>query len=285
MLVIVVLLCVYRAPLLALVPLVTIAVSVWVSLNLLALMTLARRPPGEHQQDLRHRHPLRRRDRLLPVPHQPISRGVGGRARHPLTRWPCSVGGVGEALAASAGTVMVGLGLMGLAEFAKVRYAGPAIALSLGVALLASLTLTPALLRLLGRPCFWPGDPRRRTCPHRAAPRRRPSTGFWDWVSHRVVASAGAGLVRRRIAAVAAGHRSACRCRPNYRATGELSPGLPKSAGPGGHPAPLHGRRDRADTVLLTRRSDWTSRDGHCADRVTSAAALPGCRTSPRSAA
>ena len=58
---------------------------------------------------------------------------------------------VGGALAASAGTVMVGLGLMGTAEFAKVRYAGPAIALSLGVALLASLTLTPALLRLFGK--------------------------------------------------------------------------------------------------------------------------------------
>ena len=44
-LVIVVLLCVYRAPLLALVPLVTIALSVWVSLKLLALMTLL---PGVH---------------------------------------------------------------------------------------------------------------------------------------------------------------------------------------------------------------------------------------------
>src|SRR5205807_3523179 len=39
-LVIVVLLMVYRAPLLALVPLATIAVSVWVSLSLLALLTL-----------------------------------------------------------------------------------------------------------------------------------------------------------------------------------------------------------------------------------------------------
>ena len=67
-----------------------------------------------------------------------------------------SVSGVGEALAASAGTVMVGLGLMAMAEFAKVRYAGPAIALSLGVALLASMTLTPALLRLVGRFAFWP---------------------------------------------------------------------------------------------------------------------------------
>src|SRR6185295_12856992 len=44
-LVVVVLLLVYRAPLLALVPLVTIAISVWVAMKLLALMTLL---PGVH---------------------------------------------------------------------------------------------------------------------------------------------------------------------------------------------------------------------------------------------
>src|SRR6185312_14599706 len=44
-LVVVVLLAVYRAPLLALVPLVTIGFSVWVALNVLALMTLL---PGVH---------------------------------------------------------------------------------------------------------------------------------------------------------------------------------------------------------------------------------------------
>src|SRR5439155_21245248 len=67
-----------------------------------------------------------------------------------------SVAKVGGALAASAATVICGLGLMALAEFAKVRSGGPAIALSLAVALAASLTLTPALLRLLGRAAFWP---------------------------------------------------------------------------------------------------------------------------------
>src|SRR5437899_6184850 len=45
LLVIVVLLAVYRAPLLALVPLVTIGISVWVALSGLALMTLL---PGVH---------------------------------------------------------------------------------------------------------------------------------------------------------------------------------------------------------------------------------------------
>ncbi len=46
-----------------------------------------------------------------------------------MTRWPAASRESARRIAASAGTVMVGLGLMALAEFAKVRYAGPAIAI------------------------------------------------------------------------------------------------------------------------------------------------------------
>src|SRR5436305_624244 len=80
------------------------------------------------------------------------------------------------------------------AEFAKVRCAGPAIALSLAVALLAALTLTPALLRLFGRAAFWPQARMREQANDKAwkplsnstafpatdAPARTP---FWDWIS------------------------------------------------------------------------------------------------------
>src|SRR5262245_20528062 len=186
-LVVVVLLAVYRAPLLALVPLVTIATSVWVALELMALLTLI---PGVHLVHI---------SKVFAIV---ILYGAGtdyclfliSRYREELengsdtpTALRHSLAAVGGSLAASAGTVVCGLGLMGLAEFAKVRCAGPAIALSLAVALAASLTLTPALLRLLGGAVFWPcrvtvKSPRVAT---RGLAGDRP--GFWEWVSHVVV--------------------------------------------------------------------------------------------------
>lgn len=63
---------------------------------------------------------------------------------------------VGSAILSSAGTTIVGIGMMAFAEFGKFREAGVAMALSLCVVLVATLTLTPALLRLFGRWAFWP---------------------------------------------------------------------------------------------------------------------------------
>ena len=72
-----------------------------------------------------------------------------------------------------ASTVIVGLGMLYFSSFAKIQYTGPAIALSLAVALLAALTLAPILLGLLRGAIFWPfrpphhvdrGDHQRRLC-------------------------------------------------------------------------------------------------------------------------
>ena len=155
-----------------------------------------------------------------------------------------SVGGVGEALAASAGTVMVGLGLMALAEFAKVRYAGPAIALSLGVALVASLTLTPALLRLFGQARLLA-----RAGPQVAAEVAAPATltrrQAWLLGLDQPPGRAPGRVVARLVAIAAAAVVIGLHVQANYRATGELSPQSEQPAGAGGDPAPLHRRRDR----------------------------------------
>ncbi len=66
---------------------------------------------------------------------------------------------VGAALTASAGTVMCGIGMMVFAEFGKFQQAGVAIATSLFVVLCAAMTFTPTVLRLVGRWAFWPRIP------------------------------------------------------------------------------------------------------------------------------
>ncbi len=73
---------------------------------------------------------------------------------------------VGETIASSAGTVVVGLSTMAFAELGLFNTTGPAVAIGVVVALLAGLTFTPALLSLLGTRAFWPRrthhDERRR---------------------------------------------------------------------------------------------------------------------------
>ena len=92
----------------------------------------SRRASGEYQPSILDRADFWRRDGLLSVPHCRYREELetGRRQRAALGR---SIATVGGALAASAGTVMVGLGLMGFAEFGKIRCAGPVIALGLAV--------------------------------------------------------------------------------------------------------------------------------------------------------
>ncbi len=198
-LVVLILLIVYRSPLLAMIPLITIVLSVFVSLRLIALMTFV---PGlgftvinitrvfvivvlfgagtdyclfliaRYCEELHHR-----KSRKTPLAE--------------------AISQVGAALVASAGTVILGLGMLYFSSFAKVKYTGPTIALSLAVALVAALTLAPALLAIFGRTIFWPFR-----APHlsaaaesgdmvessKAANGGRPAQGFWARVADLVVA-------------------------------------------------------------------------------------------------
>jgi RND superfamily putative drug exporter len=219
-LVIVILLVVYRAPLLALVPLTSIALAAWVALKVLALLTLI---PGFRLLSLTQVFAVvmlygAGTDYCLFLISRYREELAAGRDR--VSALVRGVGGVGGALAASAGTVVCGLGMMGLAEFAKVRCAGPAIAVSLAVALLASLTLTPALLRLLGKRAFWPSAPVRQRGAVSAG--STATEGLWGGISRMVVRRpilvwSAAVLLLVPLAILG------LRVRPTYRATAELS--------------------------------------------------------------
>jgi putative drug exporter of the RND superfamily len=253
-LVVVILLFVYRSPLLALVPLVSIALSVWVALKALALLTLI---PGVYLVNVSKMFAIvllygAGTDYCLFL----ISRyreeiAQGRHLRDALSR---SVGSVGGALAASAGTVICGLGLMGFAEFAKVRCAGPAIALGLAVALVASLTLTPALLHILGRTVFWPfGLPSHVVVPG--------EDGLWGRIS-RIVNARPAWVFAGAFVALVPLAVLGIAVKPQFKPTGELSQSSESIQGMAATQRHFTAGETGPITVLVESTDDWDSPRG-----------------------
>jgi RND superfamily putative drug exporter len=84
---------------------------------------------------------------------------------------------VGESITFSGLTVIGALATVVVATFGLYQGLGPALAIGIAVALLANLTLLPALLAVLGRSVFWPRIP--RTGEHKG--------GAWGRIAGRVV--------------------------------------------------------------------------------------------------
>jgi RND superfamily putative drug exporter len=86
--------------------------------------------------------------------------------------------GAFEPILASGGTVIAGLLCLLLSDLATNRALGPIAAIGIAFAMLAALTFLPALLALLGRAAFWPFIPRH---PIAMIPDdlSQPVKGFW----------------------------------------------------------------------------------------------------------
>ncbi|MCA9087162.1 MAG: MMPL family transporter [Planctomycetaceae bacterium] len=184
-LVIVLLLLIYRSPLLALVPLVTVGVAVELTRFLLRLMaaeewiglftglevyvTVVVYGAGVDYCLF-----------LIARYREELDRGLAFRESMSHSIWR-----VGAALATSAGTSIVGIAMMTAAEFGKFRQAGVAISFGLFVVLCFALTFTPAFLLVLGRWAFWP-DVRQERLHSDAG--WFPAASFWrvlqehDWI-------------------------------------------------------------------------------------------------------
>ena len=85
----------------------------------------------------------------------------------------------GPAIVASAGTVILSLLTLSLAELNSTKGLGPVLAIGVGVALLSMMTLLPALLVITGRWVFWPAKPGYGS----AEPTTR---GFWARTGRRI---------------------------------------------------------------------------------------------------
>ncbi|WP_409061372.1 MMPL family transporter [Streptomyces sp. SYP-A7185] len=69
---------------------------------------------------------------------------------------------VGEAITSAAGAVIVAFAALTLSSLGMLRSMGPALAIAVFVTLLAGLTLVPAVVSLLGTKVFWPSKSWRR---------------------------------------------------------------------------------------------------------------------------
>ncbi len=154
LLVTIALLVIYRSPWLVLVPLLAIGASASASIDLLSLL-------AEWSQEHPQMWPVIRIFTTTKIFVIVLLFGAGTDYSLFLTArfreqraaglgnrdaLATAMGGVGVALAASALTTIVGLAMMGWADFGKFAFSGPAIAICLAVTLVACLTLVPALL-------------------------------------------------------------------------------------------------------------------------------------------
>ena len=219
-LVTIILITVYRSPLLVIVPLVTIGVSLDIALHTLALISQIEGPSGPYLS-------LFKTTKIFIVV---ILFGTGtdfclfliSRLRENGSKFPDhqealsqSLNQVSVALIASALTTILGLGTMIFASFGKLSNSGPAIGMALSVTLLACLTLTPALLAAFGKTVFW--SPRIPGLTAMLDSLSRSSQKIWDRVAYLVVRYPGSILsVALILLAVPAIHGQASTQRITY---------------------------------------------------------------------
>jgi len=100
------------------------------------------------------------------------------RGREPKEAVVRALSRVGESITFSAATVIAALLSLALATFGLYNGLGPALAIALGIMLLAALTFLPATLAVLGRAVFWPSKTRGHS---------EPKIGLWGRMADQVI--------------------------------------------------------------------------------------------------
>jgi putative drug exporter of the RND superfamily len=208
--VVLILLLVYRAPGLVVVPLLAIGVSFVVSTNMIAIFAQW----SQHSGWLDYRVFKTSKIFIVVILYgaatdyclfliaryrEELEHGLS-----PADAIREALGRTGHAVTASAMTTILGLGAMIFADFGKFSNGGPTIAVSLVVALLACITAAPALLCGAGSLVFWPfgvgpqKKGRLRIFSRRAsAAPARPGlpARFWERLAHLIVTRPGTIII------------------------------------------------------------------------------------------
>ncbi|MFH8789987.1 MMPL family transporter [Streptomyces roseoverticillatus] len=113
---------------------------------------------------------------------------AGQQPKEALTN---AVARVGETIASAAGAVIVAFLALLLSTMGMMRAMGPSLAIAVGVTLVAALTLVPAVFSLLGTKAFWPSKAWKKR------PRNRVSGGLGTLVARRpaVIATLSAAVL------------------------------------------------------------------------------------------
>lgn len=161
-LVVCLLIAIYRAPLLALIPLITVFLSVKLTMTLLTLMAARGWVTLFHGIESYVTVLVYGAGVdycLFLIARYKEELDAGGSYEDSVAE---ALHKVGAAITASAGTVICGIGMMIFCEFGKLRDAGIAITFGLVIVLLAALSFTPALMYAVGHYAFWPQIRRER---------------------------------------------------------------------------------------------------------------------------
>jgi RND superfamily putative drug exporter len=190
-LVLILLLAVYRAPILALLPLLVVGLAYlvaiaiayllieadWIVVNTegtMLLLVLVFGAGTDYSLLLVHRY------------REELGKGEPGALS-------LAVRETRPAIAASGGTVIAAMLVLLVADLESTHWLGPVLAIGIAVMLAAALTLLPALLSILGDRAFWPAAPNPFPSPDMGDPDR---LGVWE---------RAADLVRRRSGRIVVG--------------------------------------------------------------------------------
>lgn len=138
---------------------------------------------------------------------------------------------VGEAITSSAGTVILAMGTLLFAALGLYTSLGPALVMTIIVMLLAGLTLVPALLVWFGRAAYWPFVPRSQPeTEQEPSKSARSPRGLWgrlgQWtVRHRVLAVVGSTIFMGVFALGNIGSQPSLNTLKSFRVAGDSTRG------------------------------------------------------------